>query len=115
MTSTGKKARKRYGTRFQAKQRREPGSHKRKGRRRTFGKLPYSVSAGNAPMGAVTANESLTARVADERRRNGWEPDANVAVPGPTRESVMVRRAAEEKLRPRPRRRREEEEDYDGE
>ena len=98
MTSTGKKARKRYGNRFAAKQRRE-GNSKGKGTRRTFGHLPYSVQAKNAPEGAVRANDKLTERVGAERRRNGWDDDANVSVPGPTRESVQARLRAEEQAR----------------
>ena len=99
-TSTGKAARKRYGTRFSAKQRREMGS-KRGRSRRTFGKLPYSVAAGNVPQGAVNANEALMARIHDERQRNGWDDDANVSVPGPTRESVQARLRAEEARHPK--------------
>lgn len=77
--STGKVARRRYGTRFAAKRR----SVKRK-QKRTWGKLPYSVLAGNA-MSAVSANDALVYRIFEERRRNGWADDANVSVPGPTR------------------------------
>ena len=83
MTSTGKKARQRYGNRHAAKQRRS-GSAKSAPRRRTWGKLPFSVVAKNAPEGAVRANEELTGRIAAQRAEAGWEPDANVAVPGRT-------------------------------
>jgi hypothetical protein len=111
-TATGKAARARYGNRFAAKRRRDKGSKRQKSRR-TWGKLAYSVAAGNAPAGAVSANENLVGRIFEQRRDQGWEDDANVSVPGPTRESVMARRAAEEKLRPK--RRREDDEDDDGE
>ena len=107
-TSTGKAARKRYGNRFSAKQRRDAGT-KRGRTRRTWGKLTYSVIAKNAPEGAVRANEALMDRIASERRANGWDDDANVSVPGPTRASVEARLRAEERARPR--RRREEEEE----
>ena len=40
----------------------------------------------------------------EERRRNGWADDANVAVPGPTRASVEVRLRAEEARSPKRRR-----------
>lgn len=87
-TSTGKKARKRYGNRYAAKRVGGRGdSTKRPRQRRTWGKLPFSVAAGNVPQAAVNANEALMARIYDERRRNGWEDDANVMVPGPTRAS----------------------------
>lgn len=98
MTSTGKKARARYGNRFAAKQRRDSNS-KAKGTRRTWGHLTFSVLAKNAPEGAVRANEELMERIGRERDRNGWAPDANVMVPGPTRASVEARLFAEEKAR----------------
>ena len=107
-TSTGKAARKRYGNRFSAKERRDAGT-KRGRTRRTWGKLTYSVVAKNVPEGAVRANEALVDRLLNERRSNGWGDDANVAVPGPTRASVEARVRAEERARPR--RRREEEEE----
>lgn len=120
-TSTGKKARKRYGNRFAAKQRRDSGS-KRGRKRRTFGKLPFSVSAGNAPMGAVAANEAHVFRMAEARRARGFDQDANVAVgDGFTKryEQVEAERAATReaarKLRAKTRKDDvEEEEDYDG-
>lgn len=98
-TSTGKKARKRYGNRFAAKQRRDAGTGVKRTRksRKRFGALPFSVSAKNAPEGAVRANEELTYRVARERAANGWELDSNVSVPGPTRESVEARQREEAK------------------
>jgi len=99
-TATGKAARARYGNRFAAKRRRDKGS-KRKGTKRTWGKLPYSVAAGNAPAGAVSANEALMGRIFEGRREQGFEDDANVMVPGPTRESVVARLAAEEERKPK--------------
>ena len=54
-------------------------------KRRAFGKLPYSVLAGNAPQAALNYNVALVDRIARERAAMGWEPDANVAVPGPRR------------------------------
>jgi hypothetical protein len=98
--STGKKARSRFGNRFAAKRRRDKGSKRAKSGR-TWGKLPYSVLAGNAPAGAVSANEALMGRIFEGRREQGFEDDANVSVPGPTREASEARRAAEEKLRPK--------------
>ena len=84
-TSTGKAARKRWGTRFAAKGAGSGATSSRPTRRRTWGKLAFSVAAGNVPEGAVRANEALMQRIADERRRNGWDDDANVSVPGPAR------------------------------
>ena len=98
--STGKAARKRYGTRFSAKGAGSGSTTGSRKKRRTFGKLPYSVAAGNVPAGAVNANDALVARIFEERRRNGWDQDANVAVPGPTRASVEARVRAEEHARP---------------
>jgi len=95
MTSTGKKARKRYGNRFAAKQRRDSGSKAKRSRKR-FGSLPFSVSAKNAPEGAVRANDEFTYRIAQQRADAGWEPDANVSVPGPTRQEHDARLYAEE-------------------
>ena len=89
--STGKKARKRWGTRFAAKGAGSGAPSGRLRQRRTWNKLTYSVAAGNVPQGAVNANDALMARIFDERRRNGWDDDANVSVPGPTRASVRVR------------------------
>jgi hypothetical protein len=88
-TSTGKAARKRWGTRFAAKASGAGAASggKRPRQRRTWGKLTYSVAAGNVPQGAVNANDALVERIFNERRRNGWDDDANVAVPGPTRAS----------------------------
>jgi hypothetical protein len=85
--STGKKARKRWGTRFAAKGAGSGSAVGRPRRRRTWGKLPYSVIANNVPQGAVNANDALIERISAERRRNGWDDDANVMVPGPTRAS----------------------------
>jgi len=47
MNATGKAARKRYGTRAGAKQRREAGARKKRNRKR-FGELPVSEKRGNA-------------------------------------------------------------------
>lgn len=90
--STGKAARKRWGTRFAAKGAGSGDTSRRPTRRRTWGKLTYSVAAGNVPAAAVNANEALVGRIFEERRKNGWEDDANVSVPGPTRAAVMARR-----------------------
>lgn len=78
-------------------------------KRRTFGKLEYSVIAKNVPEGAVRANEAHVARIAAERRAGGWDEDANVAVPGPTREASEARRRSEERFAPR---KKDEGEDY---
>lgn len=100
--STGKAARKRHGTRFAAKASGSgAGGSGRRRSRRTWGKLPYSVVANNVPEGAVRANEALIARLFSERRANGWDDDANVSVPGPTRAAVEARLRAEEARRPR--------------
>lgn len=94
-TSTGKAARKRWGTRFAAKAAGSGAAGSRgRSRRRTWDKLPFSVVAGNVPQGAVNANDALVGRIFDERRRNGWDDDSNVAVPGPTREAVLARQRA---------------------
>jgi hypothetical protein len=118
-TATGKKARSRYGNRFAAKQRRDKGS-KRKKSRRTFGKLAYSNAAGNVPMGAVSANENLVARIADQRAEAGWDQDANVSVPGKTREAfdreqtvLTERKRREERLKKQQRRPSDDEDDED--
>lgn len=78
-TSTGKKARKRYGNRFAAKQRRDSGTKAKKSRKR-FGTLPFSVSAKNAPEGAVRANEELVHRINEAKAARSFEPEDNVAV-----------------------------------
>ena len=109
MTATGKRARSRFGNRFAAKRRRDSGTPSKKSRKR-FGKLAYSCEAKNVPEGAVRANDELTGRIFAQRRDAGWEDDANVSVPGPTREAVEARRKAEEKLRPK-RQRRDEDDD----
>jgi hypothetical protein len=96
MTSTGKKARKRYGNRFAAKQRKDSGTSTSRRSRKRFGKLAYSCEAKNVPEGAVRANDDLLERVGRERAQNGWDQDANVMVPGPTRASVDARIRAEE-------------------
>jgi hypothetical protein len=100
-TSTGKAARKRWGTRFAAKAAGSGMAGSRARSRRTWGKLPYSVVANNVPEGAVRANEALIARLFNERRANGFDDDANVSVPGPTRAAVEARVRAEEARRPR--------------
>jgi len=46
MTSTGKKARKRYGNRYAAKRRRDAGAGRKKGPKQ-FGSLTYSTIRGN--------------------------------------------------------------------
>lgn len=114
-TATGKAARKRWGNRFAAKASgsgsaggKDRGSRKR----RTFGKLAFSVVANNVPEGAVRANDAFLGRIFDERRRNGWDDDANVAVPGPTRDAVVARQKAEENARPQ--KRRANEDDFEG-
>jgi len=99
MTSTGKKARKRYGNRFAAKQRRDGASGKAKRTRKRFGKLAYSCEAKNVPEGVVRANDDFLERIDRERRANGWDQDANVSIPGPTRESVEARIRAEEQAK----------------
>lgn len=45
-----------------------------------FGHLAFSVRAGNAPQGAIDANERLAAEVRALRQAKGYGPDANVAV-----------------------------------
>lgn len=60
MTSTGKAARKRHGTRFAAK-----AAKSRKGKRKTFGTLPYSAVRGNA---ATFDSEAITQRAAKEQK-----------------------------------------------
>jgi hypothetical protein len=104
--STGKAARKRWGTRFAAKASGAGagGGNRRPRQRRTWGKLTYSVVANNVPEGAVRANEALTGRILEERRRNGWADDANVSVPGPTRAAVEARVRSEEARSPKRRR-----------
>jgi hypothetical protein len=58
MTATGKKARARLGTRYDAKR-----AKARRKRKRTFGKLPYSDSKGNV---AGWQTGALGAPVVDE-------------------------------------------------
>lgn len=74
MNSTGKKARRRFGTRAACK--------RAKARRRStkdFGKLPYSVVRGNAHL-AVEANDRLLAEVARLRREKYGSKDVPYAV-----------------------------------
>jgi hypothetical protein len=114
MTSTGKKARRRYGNRYAAKRRHSGGPAKAAPHRRTWGKLPFSVIAKNAPEGAVRANGEMTGRIADQRADAGWDHDANVAVPGRTFASWDVEQKAAREVERREaklRRRREREED----
>lgn len=61
MTNTGKHARKRYGTRVAAKQ-----AKSRRSRRKSFGKLPVSVSRGNADQFNRDSQEAL-AKAAEEQ------------------------------------------------
>lgn len=75
MTQTGKKARKRGGTRYACKR-----AKARSPKLRSFGRLAYSVASKNADQ-VVAANERVCADAARQRRAKGFEPDANVAVP----------------------------------
>ena len=83
-TSTGKKARQKHGTKVAAKR-----AKARKPKRRTFGKLAYSVVAKNAD-GAVAANERTVMLMAEARRAKGFDQGDNVAVTPsmPTRAQV---------------------------
>ncbi len=107
MTSTGKKARQRHGNRYAAKRSRSSGPVDRAtSRRRTWNKLPFSVVAKNVPEGAVRANAELTGRIFEQRAEAGWDPDANVSVPGRTfaewdveQKAIRERERREAKLR----------------
>lgn len=62
MTTTGKSARKRYGTRVSAKQ-----AKSSRRRRKAFGKLPVSVSRGNAEQ-FIRNNGGEPAELADVQK-----------------------------------------------
>lgn len=80
MTSTGKKARKRYGNRFAAKRvRNDAGKPATKKARKKFGKLSHSVELGNATA-APADNAAFTARVMAKRRERGQELDSCAGV-----------------------------------